>query len=59
MNFSQEDRIDLLSLTGKLIYSQDFNSKNTTIDLSLLPAGVYVLNVISNNKNTSYKVIKE
>ncbi|MDC0015487.1 T9SS type A sorting domain-containing protein, partial [Flavobacteriales bacterium] len=59
MNFSQEDRIDLLSLTGKLIYSQDFNSKNTTIDLSLLPAGVYVLNVISNNKNTSYKVIKK
>ncbi len=58
-SFSSEDRIDLFTLTGKLVYSQDFDNQNTTIDLSLLPAGVYVLNVISNNKNTSYKVIKE
>jgi hypothetical protein len=46
--------------TGLLIYSMNIESKETTIPIKELPAGVYLLTVMENNINlTTWKVIKK
>jgi len=53
------NKIDVLAITGELIFSENLNKKITSIDLSQYPTGVYILNISSNNSTQSYKVIKE
>ena len=53
------NKIDVLAITGELIFSENLNKKITSIDLSQYPTGVYILNISSNNSTRSYKVIKE
>jgi len=57
---SDPPKIEIYNLMGKLIYSTiDINSNERIIDLSNEAKGIYVLNVIYNNKLTSKKIIIE
>ena len=59
--YAEESRIELYvySLTGELLISQSSSSKNNSLDLSIYPAGIYVLKVTVDNKSNKWKVIKQ
>lgn len=64
LNFSNGLIIQLMNVTGKLIYNDIFNTSSKgmvkEIDLSHLKAGVYILKVgESEQQMNSYKLIKE
>lgn len=52
-------KFNIVSLDGKLIKSGISKGKETTIDVSKLASGVYVLEIISEGKQSSQKFIKE
>lgn len=57
-SFTENDRIELYSLTGKLMYSARLSSSTTNIDLSSFPKGVYVLNFRINGESGVRRVVK-
>lgn len=59
LDFMQDDRVKLFSITGEFLFSQKFNRPNTAVDLSQYPAGVYLLTITSNNSKKAFRVIKE
>ncbi len=55
---SEEGNIQLYNITGKLITPITKCTGNTTIDLSTLSAGIYLLEYITDNQYQTIKVIK-
>lgn len=48
-------KIDLIDLTGKLIST----TKKDRVNVSTLPSGVYILNVVTDKGTTSKKIVKQ
>ncbi|MEN8927356.1 MAG: FG-GAP-like repeat-containing protein [Flavobacteriales bacterium] len=59
LDFLIDDKIELFSITGKLLFSKKFNKQNSIVELAQYPAGVYLLTVSSNNSKKAFRVIKE
>ncbi|AEV34219.1 hypothetical protein Oweho_3268 [Owenweeksia hongkongensis DSM 17368] len=59
-NLSKEGQVTLYNLSGKLLLQQPFKKENNKLDLSDLPKGVYVLELISRQGVRVFrKVMKE
>ena len=62
LNYSGEVRIEVLDVTGKLIYNSTENlapHASTSIDLSEAANGVYIVNVSDMNEAHSIRVVKK
>jgi uncharacterized repeat protein (TIGR01451 family) len=51
-------QLSIMSLSGATVLSQNITNDMAKIDLTTLPAGVYVLKTVSNNSTTTTKFIK-
>lgn len=54
--------INLISITGKTVYTSNISDNNwvkTTVDVSNLPAGIYVLNIKSASHFTTKRIVVE
>ncbi|MBI3138841.1 MAG: T9SS type A sorting domain-containing protein [Sphingobacteriales bacterium] len=49
----------LFDVFGKMVVRQTASSVNTQLEMSKLPAGIYLLKVLNNGKEQSLKVVKE
>jgi hypothetical protein len=62
VKISEPTSVDLINLTGEVVYSEKLNGKsgviNHTIDFSGLPNGVYFIRYNNSTGATSYKVVK-
>ncbi len=58
-SFSERDRIQLFSIIGEQLYSSSINSEKTTVDLSHLPHGTYILTTSINGIQKTFKILKE
>lgn len=61
---NKEDRIlgktlRLYDVTGKLFKTQTIQSQNTVLNVSNLPAGMYILKIEDDNESFVYKIIKQ
>lgn len=56
-------QVNLMNITGKTVYQQDITEANefvdTSIDVTNLPDGVYILNIQGNTKSTTKRIIIE
>ncbi len=52
-------KINLITIDGKILRSIKVNKKSTTLNVSELPPGIYLLCVKTNNKNNIQKIIKQ
>ncbi len=52
-------RIELIDLSGRLVFTQKFESEPVKISLSSLPAGAYFVSVSDENRKLFTKVIKQ
>ncbi len=50
-------KISVTNLIGKVVYTNDSVVNNTNIDLSNLQKGIYLVNVVGENTNTTEKLI--
>jgi Pregnancy-associated plasma protein-A/Secretion system C-terminal sorting domain len=50
--------IKLYDITGKIITTQTIQSQKTSINVSNLPSGIYILKVFSSDKQQVFKLIK-
>lgn len=55
----QISSVSIYTLTGQQIFTKSFQTKSSTIDMSAYKAGVYIVEVNSNGKTQTYKVIKK
>lgn len=53
------DNIEVYSFTGKLVLTKVINSKNTTLNLSTLMSGNYIVKVSGSGKTEIIKIIKK
>lgn len=53
------DKVQINNIVGQLVLSEKLDATNQTIDLSALPTGMYVMNVYSEEKIESFKIIKK
>jgi len=53
------DAVQVFDIVGNLILSTTPNQLSHTVNLSTVANGIYFVNVISNNQNQSFKVIKQ
>jgi hypothetical protein len=56
-----DSRLELYSVEGRLVFSHSFDKNGAvthSIDISTLPAGVYLLKVITGNSVVSSKITK-
>jgi hypothetical protein len=51
--------IRLFDMYGKMVIQQRSGSQKPRLDMSKLPAGVYLIKIKDNKKESSVKVIKE
>ena len=55
-----ENDIDVINSLGKIITSikkDEWNNNKTTINLSSYPKGIYIIQLINNNKIINHKII--
>lgn len=57
-SFSPYDRVDLMTMAGQILSTSRLSQHQIELDLSQYPAGIYVVNVIVENKSETYKIIK-
>jgi hypothetical protein len=50
--------VKLFDITGKLLYSKEYINNYDKINISMLPKGIYMLNIYSKNNLTTKKIIK-
>jgi PKD repeat protein len=50
--------IEMMDISGRIVYRDLSFIKNKKIDMSNLPPGLYMINVVSDNDNYSFKVLK-
>lgn len=55
----QISSISIYTLTGQQIFTKSMQSKSSKVDMSTYKAGVYIVEVNSNGKTKTYKVIKK
>lgn len=58
-SFSERDRLQLFSVIGEQLYSSNINSQQTTVDLSKIPEGTYILITSIDGIQKSFKILKE
>ncbi len=51
------ESIEIVDITGKIVYSQNIDSEYTTIDLSNKENGLYIIKFISDNKTYSKRIM--
>ena len=51
--------IRIFDVYGKLVLMQNATAVNTAIDISKLPAGIYLLKTMNNGTEQSVKLVKE
>ena len=51
--------LKIYNVAGKLIISQLIQSQSTTLNVSNLPSGIYILKVENENGNFVYKLVKQ
>lgn len=51
--------VQIYDLAGKLLSNQSLNSKETKLNISSLPKGIYIIQLVSEGKTNSYKIIKK
>jgi hypothetical protein len=49
----------LYNMYGRLVLKQSTSKSNTTIDISTLPSGIYIITIKNNEKETNLKIIKQ
>ncbi|MDG1657797.1 MAG: T9SS type A sorting domain-containing protein, partial [Crocinitomicaceae bacterium] len=60
LNQGQISKIELYSITGRLIYNEDINSQTHALNIGNYPSGVYLVRVINQNNDIfNTKVLKE
>ncbi len=52
-------QISLYNVLGNRILQREITALNNSLDVSGLPSGMYIASISSNNKTTSFKIIKE
>ena len=52
------EHIEIYSLQGRLLYSENISGNHTTLDLSWLPAGLYMAKLRNRNSEVVQKIIK-
>ena len=59
--FESEDqcKVVLFNMSGQQIYSSEMDERTHVIDLSARPNGIYILHLILNGTETTWKIIKE
>jgi len=55
----QKLRLSICDLNGRIIYNENSNDKNYSIDVSGLDAGIYILRAMGTNTNVSRKIVIE
>ncbi|MCO6146813.1 fibronectin type III domain-containing protein [Flavobacterium sp. NRK1] len=53
------EKVEVYSITGQLVHSENVNSQNTTLNLQKLSAGAYLVNIIGEGQSKRIKIIKE
>ena len=57
---NKANKISLFSMSGSLVYQQEVkNQKSKMIDISELPVGIYVLQIVGDDFVVARKVVKE
>ncbi|MBU1369965.1 MAG: T9SS type A sorting domain-containing protein [Bacteroidetes bacterium] len=50
-------RVEIYDLAGKMVYSQNTGNTEVVVELSSLKQGMYLMQIITDNKNYSHKLI--
>ena len=58
-SFSKQDRIQVFSILGELLYFSSITSEQTTFDLSKFSQGTYILTTSINGIQKTFKILKE
>lgn len=58
-NDEKIEKVTIVDVTGKVVYSKEINTKNTQLNLAHLNSGVYIVKTISNGKENSFKIVKK
>ncbi|GAA4110705.1 hypothetical protein GCM10022393_07930 [Aquimarina addita] len=58
LNISENDQVDVYSITGELIYQTSIKQEIMSIDTSLLSVGVYFVYINIDNDLTCYRLVK-
>lgn len=53
------DRLEVLNVLGKKIFTKEVNKNNTTLDFSKMNRGVYIIKLFSAKGESTYKVVKK
>jgi uncharacterized repeat protein (TIGR01451 family) len=56
---SGEMQAQVFNALGQLVHSQEINTRQTTLELHAIPAGVYLIKVTTSNGYTVHKIVKE
>lgn len=56
---AQNAELSLYNILGEKILQTKISTLNNSVDVSALSSGMYIATITSNNKTTSYKIIKE
>lgn len=61
INFDDDDTgiLSLYNTSGVQVISKEIHHPETDVDISSYPGGIYILQIIINSKETSWKIIKE
>lgn len=61
MNYDNDDKgiLSLYNTAGVQIISKEINNAETDVDISSYPGGIYILQIVINGRDTSWKIIKE
>jgi uncharacterized repeat protein (TIGR01451 family) len=58
-NYSKIDRIEITSVLGQKVYSENTNNLQTEIDMSSVSKGIYFVKVTANGNEKTVKILKE
>jgi hypothetical protein len=53
------ERYEVIDVTGKRIMNGTANATQLTLDVTSIPSGLYMVNVISNNQRIAKSFVKE
>lgn len=58
-NIEFNDLISIYNIVGQLVYYDNSNGSEKTIDLTKLDSGIYLLKISNNNNSFTYRIIKK
>jgi phosphomevalonate kinase len=58
-NYEGKSEIQIIDIHGKICLKNHVSTEKTTLKISHLPAGVYLLKVLNENKTETVKFIKD